>query len=115
MNTSTSDLWDAAQWASDFSAASKARYAGDYAAADTLHDLRARVFADTVERVRAGGYTLADGTRVDLPFSPTVGDDTRFYDRELPAGPAAAPGISRRMGESSSMVIRLSSCRRCRE
>jgi len=91
MNKNTSDLWDAAQWASDFSAASKARYAGDYAAADTLHDLRARVFADTVERVRAGGYVLADGTRVDLPLSPTVGDDTRFYDRELPAGPAAAP------------------------
>ena len=91
MNTSTPDLWDAAQWASDFSAASKARYAGDFAAAGTLHDLRARVFADTVERVRAGGYALADGTRVDLPLSPTIGDDTRFYDRELPAGPAAAP------------------------
>lgn len=91
MNKNSTDLWDAAQWASDFSAASKARYAGDFSAADTLHDLRARVFADTVGRVRAGGYDLADGTRVDLPLSPTVGDDTRFYDRELPAGPPAAP------------------------
>ena len=37
MNTSTLNLWDAAQWASDFSAASKARYAGDYAAAEVSY------------------------------------------------------------------------------
>ncbi len=90
MNPNTAP-WDAATWASDFSAASKARYAGDYAAAATLRDLRIRVFRDTVARVGAGGYVLPDGTRVDLPLSPTIGDDTRFYDRELPAGPAAAP------------------------
>ena len=94
MNTNTPAPWDAAQWAADFSAASKARYAGDLAADGTLHDLRARVFADTVERVCAGGYDLADGTRVDLPLSPTIGADTRFYDRERPAGPAAAPGAA---------------------
>ena len=94
MNMNASTLWDATQWASKFSAASKARYAGDFSAVRTLHNLRARVFADTVERVRAGGYVLADGTRVDLPLSPTIGDDTRFYDRERPTGPAAAPDAS---------------------
>lgn len=92
--------WNAAEWLAEFEDTSrrlndaKAKNEYDSEAEVKIHAIRADVFRDTVGCVRNGGYTLPDGTRVVLPLSPTIAQDTRFYSRELPAAqgvPGAAP------------------------
>lgn len=91
--------WNAAEWAGEFHKTSRhlneARVQNrpDLVEENKIHRIRADVFQDTVARVRAGGYTLADGTRVVLPLSPTIAQDTRFYSAELPAAPGV-PGAA---------------------
>ena len=92
--------WNAAGWLAEFNDTSrrlydaKARNEFDADAETNIHGIRVNVFRNTIDCVRADGYTLPDGTRVVLPLSQTIAQDTRFYSSELPAGqgvPGAAP------------------------
>ena len=92
--------WDAAGWLTEFKDTSrrlndaKARNEIDHGAEANIRAIRADVFLNTVDCVLGGGYTLPDGTRVVLPLSPTIAQDTRFYSGEIPASqgvPGAAP------------------------
>ena len=97
MNENKIEDWNAGRWAVSFRIAAeklaqaKAAHRRDWEADQAVHQLRADVFRDTAARVRAGGYVLPGGVRVDLSPSPELWPGARFYDAELPPGPDAPP------------------------
>ena len=97
MNENKIENWNARRWAVSFRIAAeklaqaKAAHRRDWDADQAVHQLRADVFRDTAARVRAGGYVLPGGVRVDLSPSPELWPGARFYDAELPPGPDAPP------------------------
>ena len=74
----TAPTWDADAWTRVFKQAIENQ---DYF---QLHDLRIRVYSNTLDVVECERYVTSSGMLVELPKDDSILSSTRFYERELP-------------------------------